>query len=295
MYKLDHAVAELLRDVGRSVVFTRFRKLAAGEVHEKTPGEIVTAVDHEAEEILTERLAALLPESRVIGEEACEDDPSLIEGLDRGIVWLVDPLDGTANFAAGKPPFGLIIALAEDGVTKRGWLYDPLTDRLCHAALGEGAFIDGRRLRSAAPGASRAVATLATQFMPANMAETVRGNAALHFDLKPIPRCAAAHYPMLCEGETHVAMFQRTLPWDHAAGALLLTEAGGYISRWDGSPYRFYDDGFGIVAASDETTWMRAMTALNLDDDAMPQLRNLLPQKLEAAAYVTARRAGAKH
>lgn len=275
-------VAALIRDVALGIIMPRFRLLHASDVSEKSPGEIVTIADHEAEHALAEGLLAILPSARVIGEEACEADPALLVGLDRGLVWIVDPLDGTANFAAGREPFGLIVALARDGVTIAAWLYNPVTDRLCYASQGLGAYVvepssSPRQIRTQ-PVNSRPIAALATQFMPDLLRREVVRVAEGAFDLRPIPRCAAEHYPMLALGENHVALFQRTLPWDHAAGALLLTEAGGYVGRWDGSPYRFHDDGLGIIAASTPSLWADALGILVGEESALSQARTLVLQ-----------------
>jgi fructose-1,6-bisphosphatase/inositol monophosphatase family enzyme len=266
IHGLHDAVASLLRRVSAKIVLPRYRNLRDGDIVEKAPGEIATIVDHESERQLTDGLLKLDPTARVVGEEACEIAPQLLEALDQGLVWIVDPLDGTPNYAAGRAPFGIIVALAEEGTTIAGWLYDPLADRLCFATKGGGAWVSyaggpAERLVVAAP-PDRPVASLATQFMPAKLREEMVQSAERSFELRPIPRCAAEHYPRLCLGENHVALFQRTLPWDHAAGALLLTEAGGKVSRWDGSPYCFHDDRLGIVAASSPALWQAAMTTL---------------------------------
>jgi len=94
-------VSALLREVADTTVLPKFSNLDRDEVEEKSPGEIVTAVDREAEELLSTRLLSLLPGSRVVGEEATAKTPGLLDGLDQGLVWLVDPIDGTANYAAG--------------------------------------------------------------------------------------------------------------------------------------------------------------------------------------------------
>ena len=263
--ELRTPVAAILRQAAANAIMPRFRQLRRSDVTEKTPGEWVTVADRDSECILADGLAAILPAARVIGEEACAADASLLEGLEEGLVWLVDPLDGTANFASGHEPFGLIVALAYEGETLAGWLYDPLTDRLCFAARGQGAQVSiGTQTEpmkiSADP--EKPIVTLATQFMPAALRDQVVAAAEEAFDVRPIPRCAAEHYPRLCFGENHVALFQRTLPWDHAAGALLLTEAGGHVARWDGAPYCFHDGGLGILAASTPRLWERAADVL---------------------------------
>src|SRR4051794_10278381 len=100
---------------GRAIL-PRFCALAQHEIEGKSPGELVTVADREAEALLAAGLAPLLPGSRVIGEEACSADPRLIDALGEGIVWLVDPLDGTGNFAAGRPEFAVMVALLRDGI-----------------------------------------------------------------------------------------------------------------------------------------------------------------------------------
>ncbi len=114
-------VGELIRQVAHDVVLPRFQHLAAGEVHEKAPGELVTVADQESERLLTTGLMRLLPGSVVVGEEAVAADPQVLRHLDdAGPVWLVDPVDGTANFAAGRDPFAVMVALQRDGETAAG-------------------------------------------------------------------------------------------------------------------------------------------------------------------------------
>lgn len=245
----------------------RFRNLRADEVAEKSRGEIVTVADHESEIYLHEGLELIDPGVRIIGEEACSHDPALMEELGHGRIWIIDPIDGTANFAAGRQPFGLIIALVEDGVTTAGWLYDPVSERVCHAVKGGGAFVGDEPVRTRARERERPVATLATQFMASAARERVHARTGEAFELVPIPRCAAEHYPRLAAGEYDVALFQRTLPWDHAAGALFLCEAGGRVTRWNGAPYRIDDGGIGLLAAASQAAWQRAMDAIRPGED----------------------------
>lgn len=255
-------IAELMRDVAAEVVTPRFRMLAAHEITEKSAGEIVTTVDREAERRLYDGLAALDPGARIVGEEAAEQDPSLLDRIGCGRVWLVDPLDGTANFAAGREPFGMMVALVENGVPLAGWLLDPLSGRLCVAEKGKGARCDGVVVHSRATGQSPLVAALGTRFLSPERRARVHEHAAKHLTIVPIPVCAAASYPYLALGETDIAMFQRILPWDHAAGALFLTEAGGVVSHWDRSPYRVGGPGIGVLCAADQHLWQFAADVL---------------------------------
>ena len=245
----------LMREAAERAILPRFRMLAAHEIEEKAPGELVTAADRDSEAILTEGLDGLLADARVVGEEACAVDPRLLEGLDRGLVWLVDPLDGTANFAAGEAEFAIMVALLRDGVTLAGWILDPTSGRLARAELGAGAWIDGERLRSPsrAPGAPLRGAI--GRFMPPAMQEEVIRRAKAGAELVPGLKCAGAEYPLIALGERDFAFYWRTLAWDHAAGALFVNEAGGKATRPDGSPYLAGSSGSGLIAASTPDTW----------------------------------------
>jgi fructose-1,6-bisphosphatase/inositol monophosphatase family enzyme len=259
---LSEHVSALMRGVAAQVVTPRFRMLATHEIAEKSPGEIVTIVDREAEQRLYDGLAALSPCARIIGEEAAEQDPGLLDNVHSGLVWLIDPLDGTANFAAGREPFGMMIALVENGVPIAGWMLDPLSDRLCHAERGKGATCNGEQVRTRPSGTLPPVAALGTQFMGEETRSRFLGHAAQHLDLVPIPRCAAASYPRMVFGDDDIAMFQRILPWDHAAGALFLTEAGGTVTHWDRSPYRVGGSGTGVLCAANADLWQKAADVL---------------------------------
>src|SRR5690606_4135528 len=113
---------------------------------------------NEAEERLTEGLAKIA-DIPVVGEEAAFADASVFDRL-TGDCWIVDPLDGTRNFASGKPPFGILIAMAQGGETHTGWIYDCLSGRLCIAHRGKGAFVNGERIAARPTGEAPPVAAL---------------------------------------------------------------------------------------------------------------------------------------
>ncbi len=251
-------VAALMREVAEVAVLPRFRSLAAHEIVEKSPGELVTSADREAELRLRDGLDRLGVGARVVGEEAAAETPALLDGIGDGLVWLVDPLDGTANFAAGREPFGMMVALVDDGVPIAGWMFDPISGRMCQAARGLGATIDGVAVRTHIPTGTQPVASLATQFMSADRRARVHARAERDFTLMPIPRCAAESYPRLALGQNHVALFQRILPWDHAAGVLFIEEAGGRAAHWDGQPYRVGSASSGLLVAASEDLWGHA-------------------------------------
>lgn len=270
---LQDMVSAIMREVAEDVVRPRFCMLGADDIAEKSPGEIVTCVDHEAETRLQDRLAGLGLGARIVGEEAASRDPRLLDDLDRGLVWLIDPLDGTANFAAGRRPFGMMVALVADGTVQEGWLLDPLSGRLCHARRGQGATCDRLPVRAAGTGLFPPRATLGTQFLSAGRrARVLEGARALA--VVPIPRCAAESYARLVLGEDDIALYQRILPWDHAAGVLFLEEAGGRATHWDGSPFRIGGPGVGVLAAASPALWDIAAAALLTPAAGLARMEN---------------------
>ncbi|MFV1919370.1 inositol monophosphatase family protein [Sphingomonas sp. MJ1 (PH-R8)] len=142
------------------------------------------------------------------------------------------------------------------------WAPGSTTGRMCHAERGLGAWIDDRPVRTRNSGRIRPVAALATQFMTPTERARAHRAAERRFALEPIPRCAAESYPRLVNGRNDVALFQRILPWDHAAGVLFLTEAGGHVTHWDGSSYRVGSDRAGLLAAADVRLWEVAADVL---------------------------------
>lgn len=235
---LHAAVESIMREASERAILPHYQSLAASEIDEKAADDLVTVADREAEALLTERLAALLPEAAVVGEEAVFEDATVMERLKDRLCWIVDPVDGTNNFAAGKPPFGVLVALADRGEILGGWILDCLSGRFCRAGLGQGAWIDGERITARTTGETPPVAAISTLFLEAGAREKVLAHVAPHYRLVDIPRCAAEQYPRLVTGVNDLSVFNRTLPWDHAAGVLLLNESGGKAARPDGSPYR---------------------------------------------------------
>ncbi len=259
---LHEPVVALMRQVARDVVMPRFRNLAAHEISEKAANDFVTIADKESELRLAEGLAAILPEAGIIGEEACAADPTILERAGDGLNWIIDPIDGTGNFASGNPPFGIMIALADAGATLAGWILDPMTGRLCHALLGGGSHIDGEQVQARESGGDLPIAALAVYFMTEDERADIQRRADGQFALVDIPRCAAEQYPRLVLGQNDVSVFARTLPWDHAAGTLFVNEAGGCCQRLDGSPYLVGDMRRGLLGASSPRLWERAAQQL---------------------------------
>lgn len=259
-------VGELLRDVAAHVIVPRQHALRASDIAEKSPGELVTIVDREAEALLTTGLQSLLTEAPVVGEEASSADPKLLRALAAPRAWLVDPLDGTANFIKGSSDYAVMVALLAEGVTVASWILQPASGALYTAELGSGAYCNGERLvRAAAPSdVSHLRGAALTRFLSADQQRAVAeaGHTFGHLGRGRV--CAGVDYPLIAQGEQDFVLFWRMLPWDHAPGALLLREAGGVVAHLDGQPYAPTSSRAGVIAAADAGTHSRSASALGL-------------------------------
>ncbi len=253
---LTPQVEAAMRNAAQRAILPRYRTLSGDEVINKAADDVVTIADHESEAILAEHLARLLPEAAIVGEEGAHAKPAVLDHLSDGLCWIIDPLDGTNNFAAGKPPFGVLIALAQQGETIGGWILDCLTGRFCHAGIGAGAWVNGERVTARPSGEVPPIAAISLIFLDLAEREAIKEHIAPHYQLVDIPRCAAEQYPRLVLGQNDVSVFSRTLAWDHAAGVLFLNEAGGKAARLDGSVYRPDEhDRPGLIGAASPRLW----------------------------------------
>lgn len=249
------AVHDLLRAVSEKAILPYYQQLAAHQIEAKAADDVVTVADKLSEEMLAEGLEKIVPGLAIVGEEAAHADPAVLDGL-KGDCWIIDPVDGTRNFAAGKPPFGILLAMASGGEAHTGWIYDVLSDRLCVAHKGKGAFINGEKIAARATGETPPVAAISLLFMDEAKREAMMDWIAPYYRLVDIPFCAAEQYPRLALGVNDVSIFERTLAWDHAAGVLWLNEAGGRAARPDGSPYRVDEVGrTGLIGAASPVLW----------------------------------------
>lgn len=251
-------VVAAIREAAEEDILPRFQRLASHEISEKNPGEVVTIADIEAEHRLTRLLGDIVPGSAVVGEEAVSKDPDVLKLLQgEGPVWLVDPVDGTANFAEGRPIFGIIVCYLVDGIARAGWIHDPCSNKTAIAMTDEGAWHDGERMKPAAPvPVEQMIGTLNFGYFPKDQHKAVR-QAAKRFKEIYSYRCAAHDYLALAGGAKHFSLYRRLWPWDHAAGVLLLAEAGGYTARLDGRPYQATGREEGILSVSSPESWER--------------------------------------
>jgi fructose-1,6-bisphosphatase/inositol monophosphatase family enzyme len=263
-------VTRLIEEAAAAEIMPRFRQLAAGDVREKAPGDLVTVADEAVEARLTPLLVALVPGSIVVGEEGAASDPSLLNRLlDDRPVWIIDPVDGTSNFAEGKPAFAVMVALARGRDILAAWIHDPVAVRTAVAAAGEGAWLGDRRLSVAsAPSAPGDMAgVLLSGFFGSR--ELGRKIEARRKRVRTVrsARCAGIEYLRLAAGEMHFSLFTKLMPWDHAPGVLLHREAGGHAAYLEGGAYEpAAIKRSGLLLAPDPDSWQQLHRLLLGDD-----------------------------
>ncbi|AMW13915.1 inositol monophosphatase [Streptomyces qaidamensis] len=260
-------VEEAIRKAAASEIMPRWRRLAAHEVDQKSgPHDLVTDADRKAELYLTEALVALLPGSVVVGEEAVHANPASYQAI-RGDapVWIVDPVDGTRQFVRGEAGFCTLVALAHRGTLLASWTYAPARDRLATAQRGKGAHLDGERLFAGVPEPGRDL-RVATSHPDYTTDEEKHALLGLRTDgVAPRP-CGSAglEYLALARGESDAVAFSWEAAWDHAAGLLLVEEAGGTHLTLAGEPFRIAGgNALPFTAARDAATARRVVSLLS--------------------------------
>jgi fructose-1,6-bisphosphatase/inositol monophosphatase family enzyme len=252
-------VESIIRSVNEKAVLPRFRSLNDSDVAMKGPMDPVTVADREAEDLLRERLTALVPGSVCVGEEAVSEDASVLDALTgTAPVWIVDPIDGTRNFIAGSGRFSTLVALAVGGVLQASWSYAPVIGRIGTALAGHGARVDGvpAHVAPAADGATAALPLTTSHpvWWPHGYGRGVDAMRAADLDVRYFDACGIEYLDLAVGARSGMVLTWEN-SWDHAAGILLVGEAGGHVAALDGAPVRIEGgNALPFVASTDAAT-----------------------------------------
>jgi myo-inositol-1(or 4)-monophosphatase len=206
--------------------------------------DLVTDADRASETLIGSRISSAFPDHRLVGEEGIAFDPG--SGDDAAYTWIVDPLDGTTNFAHGYPHFAVSIALALDRQAMLGVVYDPMRDELFVAERGAGATLNGRPLHvSTIDSLIRSLLATGFSYDLAERDEQLAIWNVLQGEAQGIRRDGAAALNLCYVGAGRLDGFwERPLqPWDMAAGSLIVEEAGGVVTDYLGGPFQLFGDG----------------------------------------------------
>jgi len=263
----------LVARVATRDIMPRFGHLQQHQIHAKTSAfDLVTEADETAEAAITAWLAQAYPRALVVGEEATARQPALLDALGQAeLAFVVDPLDGTKNFASGLPLFGVMVAVVARARVVASVIHDPVTRTTAYALQGGGAWMEdadglATPLRVAAAVPLYEIQGIAgTNFLPEPLRSTVNGNLS-KLSMTNWFRCAAHEYRLAAAGHCHILFYNRLMPWDHAAGWLLHQEAGGFSAHFDGSPYSPTHTTGGLLCAPTEACWHAVRDALFAKD-----------------------------
>ncbi|WP_102107169.1 inositol monophosphatase family protein [Oceaniglobus roseus] len=257
---IEDALVALVRQVAQAEILPRFRRLDAAGVSAKTaPDDLVTEADTAAEAALTAGVRRILPDALVVGEEAVSADPGVLERIGGDLVVILDPVDGTWNFASGVAVFGVILAVTVRGRCVFGLLYDPVMDDWVMARPGGGAWFCREGAAPQRLSVSREADPAAmTGFVPVFMFPDARRAAAaeamLGFRRATTFRCSCHEYRLLAQGRVDFLVNGGLNAWDHAAGELCVREAGGAALMLDGRAYDATLTEGTLVAGNDAAT-----------------------------------------
>jgi fructose-1,6-bisphosphatase/inositol monophosphatase family enzyme len=251
-------ISALIIECADLYIVPRYNALADHEIMQKTgPNDLVTQADIDVENHLIRVLPDLYPGSVVVGEEGVSNgtvDANLLQGP--GKFWIVDPVDGTNNFVKRKREFGVMMAYVVDGVTQAAWIYDVLGKEMTAAEQGAGAFCAGSRL--ALSGHDRPMSEItgfmSLRYFPKEQRAALK-ESQKKFGMTDPLFCAAHEYLGVAKGVRDFALYSRLKPWDHVPGALIVAESGGFVAKWDGSPYTARDHDGGLIAARSREIW----------------------------------------
>ena len=243
--------------------------------------DLVTEADRASEELITARLRAAFPDHGVYGEEGTRS------ALGSEFRWYVDPLDGTTNFAHGFPVFCVVLgcehrpaglAAEQDGTMVAGVIYDPLRDEMFSAARGEGARLNGVPMRVSRTGALQE-SLIATGFPSHKRHRSPNAHFYQEFTLRShgVRRAGSAALDLayVAAGRLDGYWEFKLNPWDTSAGFLLVTEAGGTITRFDGTGFQLNSQEVfatnGLIHAEMQSLFEDMFAGRNLEPIPTPQ------------------------
>ncbi|ADP31976.1 inositol-1-monophosphatase [Bacillus atrophaeus] len=237
--EIDEIAKKWVREAGSRIKQSMHENLTIET--KSNPNDLVTNIDKETEKFFIDRIQETFPGHRILGEEGQGDE---LHSLD-GVVWIIDPIDGTMNFVHQQRHFAISIGIFENGKGKIGLIYDVVHDELYHAFSGKGAYMNETKLvplqETSIEEAILAInATWVTEnrridpSVLAPLVKRVRGTRSYG--------SAALELANVAAGRIDAYITMRLAPWDYAAGCILLNEVGGLYTTIDGESFTFLEN-----------------------------------------------------
>lgn len=231
MNEIDTYAKQWIKEAGERIRSSFLKTL---NIQSKSnPNDLVTNIDQETEQYFIEKIKGTYPEHKILGEEGYGDNVTRLNG----IVWIIDPIDGTMNFIHQQRNFAISIGIYEDGIGKIGLIYDVVHDELYHAFKGEGVFLNGEELpKLETRTVSESIIALNATWVTENrrlppellspLVKQARGTRSYG--------SAALEMVYLASGRIDAYITPRLAPWDFAAGIIMIKELGGVATNLRG-------------------------------------------------------------
>lgn len=242
---IDTAAKQWVKEAGKRIRSSFEETL---DVQSKSnPNDLVTNMDREIEQFFIKKIRGTFPEHKILGEEGFGDELTSLDG----VVWMIDPIDGTINFVHQQRNFAISLAVYENGVGRIGLIYDVVHDELYHAIKGQGAFINELRL----PNLHQV--EIEESILALNATWVMKNHRIDNNLLIPLARAArgirsygsaALEMVFVAAGRVDAYISLRLSPWDYAAGAIIVEELGGIVTNLKGEKLNFLSQNSLLVA-----------------------------------------------
>jgi fructose-1,6-bisphosphatase/inositol monophosphatase family enzyme len=252
----------LVRRAARAEIMPRFRQLDPHQISAKAHAQdLVTDADKGAEAMIARGLQTMFPHALIVGEEAVADNPSITDKIGEAeLCFTIDPVDGTWNYAKGLTTFGVIISILRFGIPVFGLLYDPVMNDFIIAdeqspAEYIGPRLRRRRLQTSQGGKLEDLIGYVPLFLLPKDKQAQMAATYPQFGRVNSLRCSCHETRMLTSGGVDFVLSARVTPWDHSAGVVTVTQAGGYCAMLDGSDFRGDMKSGYLLCAGSKDTW----------------------------------------
>ena len=244
-------IESILFDLSKKYILPKYKNLKDSEIKRKNYNELFTIVDIIVEEKLNNILSKLIPDSLFIGEEKFSKNKNILNFYkEKKYCWTVDPIDGTANFIRGKKKFAVMIALTFGNTILKSWIYKPLTQETCYAINGEGTFYNNKKIFiNSKIKLNQSSGSISSKYWENNFFHKLK---EINNKFREVYSygCIGYEYIDIANDNRNFAILSKLYPWDHLPGILIVREAGGFDSYFDGGIYNHCLDKKNLIVTS---------------------------------------------
>ena len=244
-YEINKKAIEWTKEAGKRIRASFKTKLSIQT--KSNADDLVTNIDKDTEQYFIDKINKDYPEHQILGEEGVGDRVTTLDG----VIWIIDPIDGTMNFIHQQRNFAISVAVYENGVGKIGLIYDVVHDELYHAVKGEGAFLNGTSIQKLEEVVlNEAILGINATWVTDN--KRIDSNVLLplikHVRGTRSYGSAAIEFAYVVTGRLDAYITMRLSPWDFAAGAVLIEEVGGVVTTLEGKALNYLGENSILVA-----------------------------------------------